>query len=64
MVFLKLFVYAIERIVFSTVPLLISAIMGNVLCVLAFILIIVIVCKTLILESDLWMAVYGMLCYS
>lgn len=47
--FWKLFVYAIEGIVaFSTVPLLISAIMGIVLCVLAFILIIVIVAKTLI----------------
>ena len=41
--------YAIEGIVaFSTVPLLISAIMGIVFCVLAFILIIVIVAKTLI----------------
>ncbi len=40
--FWKLFVYAIEGIVaFSTVPLLISAIMGIVFCVLAFILIIV-----------------------
>ena len=47
--FWKLFVYAIEGIVaFSTVPLLISAIMGIVLCALAFILIIVIVAKTLI----------------
>ena len=47
--FWKLFVYAIEGIVaFSTVPLLISAIMGFVFCVLAFILIIVIVAKTLI----------------
>jgi len=47
--FWKLFVYAIEGIVaFSTVPLLISAIMGIVLCVLSFILIIVIVAKTLI----------------
>ena len=47
--FWKLFVYAIEGIVaFSTVPLLISAIMGIVFCVLAFILIIVIVAKTLI----------------
>lgn len=60
--FWKLFVYAIEGIVaFSTVPLLISAIMGIVFCVLAFILIIVIVAKTLIFwRSDIWMAIYGM----
>ena len=60
--FWKLFVYAIEGIVaFSTVPLLISAIMGIVFCVLAFILIIVIVCKnTDFWRSDIWMAVYGM----
>jgi glycosyltransferase involved in cell wall biosynthesis len=47
--FWKLFVYAIEGIVaFSTVPLMISTIVGFVFCILSFILIIVIIAKTLI----------------
>lgn len=47
--FWKLFIYAIEGIIgFSTVPLMIAAIFGILFCLLAFILIIVIIVKTLI----------------
>lgn len=47
--FWKLLIYAIEGIVaFSTVPLLISAVMGIVFCVLAFVIILIIVFRTII----------------
>lgn len=47
--FFKLFSYALEGIVgFSTTPLIFSALLGFVLCLIAFILIVVIVVKTLI----------------
>ncbi len=47
--FWKLFVYAIDGIcAFSTVPLVMAAVLGLIFCVLAFILIIVIVIKTLL----------------
>lgn len=47
--FWKLFKYAIEGIVaFSTVPLTLSAFFGILLCLISFIVIIVIICKTLI----------------
>lgn len=47
--FIKLFKYALEGIVaFSTTPLVISAILGLILCLIAFIMVIVIICKTLI----------------
>ncbi|MCH5258498.1 MAG: glycosyltransferase family 2 protein [Lachnospiraceae bacterium] len=47
--FWKLFVYSLEGITaFSTMPLTISAVMGAFFCMLAFILIIVIIVKTLI----------------
>lgn len=47
--FWKLFKYAIEGIVaFSTVPLTIAALIGIVFCIIAFIMILVIICKTLI----------------
>ncbi len=47
--FLKLFVYAIEGIVgFSTIPLILSAIIGLFFCLLSFIMIIVIIVRTLI----------------
>ena len=46
--FLKLFAYSIESIVgFSTMPLLISSIAGILFCLIAFIMIIIIVIKTL-----------------
>lgn len=45
----KLFLYAIEGIIaFSTVPLAISSIVGILFCLISFIMIIVIICKTLI----------------
>lgn len=48
--FWKLFVYAIEGITaFSTVPLTISAIIGVLFCLISFIMIIVIIVKTLIM---------------
>lgn len=47
--FWKLFIYSLEGIAaFSTIPLTISAVMGAFFCALAFILIIVIIVKTLI----------------
>ena len=47
--FFKLFTYAIEGIVaFSTAPLVFSALMGVIFCLIAFIMIIVIIVKTLI----------------
>lgn len=47
--FWKLFKYAIEGIVaFSTVPLTLSAFFGILFCLIAFIIIIVVICKTLI----------------
>lgn len=47
--FFKLFSYAIEGIVgFSTVPLVFSALIGMLFCIIAFIMIIVIIVKTLI----------------
>lgn len=47
--FWKLFSYSIESIVgFSTIPLTISALMGLIFCLIAFILIVVIIVKTLI----------------
>jgi len=47
--FWKLFAYSIESIVgFSTVPLLISSIAGLLFCLIAFVMIIVIIAKTLI----------------
>jgi len=47
--FWKLFIYALEGIIgFSTVPLMIAAIFGILFCLLAFILIVVIIVKTLI----------------
>ena len=47
--FLKLFKYAIEGIVaFTTAPLTIAAFLGVLFCFIAFIMIIVIICKTLI----------------
>ena len=46
--FWKLFVYAIDGIcAFSTVPLVIAAVLGLIFCMLAFILIVVIIVKTL-----------------
>ena len=46
--FWKLFLYSLESIVaFSTVPLSIAAVMGILFCLIAFILIIVIIVKTL-----------------
>jgi len=48
--FFKLFLYSIESIVaFSTIPLSIAAIIGILFCLIAFILILVIIAKTLIL---------------
>ena len=48
--FWKLFIYSLEGITaFSTIPLTVSAVMGAFFCMLAFILIIVIIVKTLIL---------------
>ena len=47
--FWKLFIYAIEGIVaFSTTPLVLSSIMGILFCLIAFIMIIVIIIKTLV----------------
>lgn len=47
--FWKLFKYAIEGIVaFTTVPLTLAAILGIIFCFIAFIMIIVIVCKTIL----------------
>ena len=47
--FWKLFKYAIEGIVaFTTVPLTIAAFLGILFCIIAFIMILVIICKTLI----------------
>jgi len=47
--FWKLFAYAIEGIVaFSTAPLIISALLGVILCFISFIMILVIIAKTLI----------------
>lgn len=47
--FWKLFLYAIEGIIaFSTVPLAISSILGLLLCLIAFIMIIVIIAKTIL----------------
>lgn len=47
--FWKLFAYAIEGIVaFSTAPLIISALLGIILCFISFIMILVIIAKTLI----------------
>ena len=47
--FWKLFVYSLEGITaFSTIPLTLSAVMGAIFCVLAFILIVLIIVKTLI----------------
>lgn len=47
--FWKLFKYAIEGIVaFSTIPLTLSAFFGILFCLIAFIIIVVIICKTLI----------------
>lgn len=47
--FWKLFKYAIEGIVaFSTVPLTLSAFFGIILCLISFIVIVIIICKTLI----------------
>ena len=47
--FWKLFLYSLEGIVaFSTVPLTIAAVMGALFCILAFVMIIVIIVKTLI----------------
>lgn len=47
--FWKLFAYAMEAIVaFSTTPLVISTVVGILLCLIAFIMIIVIIAKTLI----------------
>lgn len=47
--FWKLFVYAIDGIcAFSTVPLVMSAVLGLIFCLVAFVLIIVIVIKTLV----------------
>ena len=47
--FIKLFKYALEGLLaFTTTPLVISAIIGLIFCLIAFIAIIVIVCKTLI----------------
>ena len=47
--FWKLFAYSMESIVgFSTIPLLISSIAGILFCIISFIMIIVIICKTLI----------------
>jgi len=47
--FFKLFIYAIEGIVaFTTVPLTIAALLGIIFCVIAFIMIIVIIFKTLV----------------
>ena len=47
--FWKLFAYSMESIIgFSTVPLLISSIAGILFCIISFIMIIVIICKTLI----------------
>ena len=46
--FWKLFVYAIEGIIsFSTSPLLISAFIGVIFCLMAFIMVVVIIVKTL-----------------
>lgn len=48
--FWKLFLYSLESIIaFSTVPLAISSILGILLCIIAFIMIIVIVVKTLLI---------------
>lgn len=47
--FFKLFVYAIDGIVaFSTMPLIIASVLGLILCLLAFIMVIVVVVKTLV----------------
>lgn len=46
--FVKLFKYALEGILaFSTTPLVVSAVVGLIFCLIAFIAIIVIICKTL-----------------
>lgn len=48
--FWKLFIYAVEGIVaFTTIPLTIAALIGIIFCLIAFIMIIVIITKTLIL---------------
>ena len=48
--FWKLFIYAIEGIVaFTTVPLTIAAIIGIIFCLIAFIMIIIIIIKTIVL---------------
>lgn len=48
--FWKLFIYAIEGIVsFTTIPLTISVIIGLIFCLIAFIMIVVVIVKTLIL---------------
>ena len=48
--FWKLFKYALEGITaFSTVPLVMSSVLGILFCFIAFLLIIIIICKTLIL---------------
>lgn len=47
--FWKLFVYALEGITaFSTVPLVIAGVVGLIFCLIAFVMIVVIICKTLI----------------
>ena len=47
--FWKLFAYSMESIVgFSTIPLLISSIAGILFCIISFIMILVIICKTII----------------
>ena len=47
--FWKLFIYALEGITaFSTVPLAISSIIGVLFCIISFIMIIIIICKTII----------------
>ena len=48
--FFKLFLYSLESIVaFSTVPLAIASVMGILFCIIAFLIIILIIVKTLIL---------------
>lgn len=47
--FWKLFIYAIDGIVaFSTVPLVLSTVIGFILCLIAFIMIVVVIVKTLV----------------
>lgn len=46
--FWKLFIYGIEAIcAFSTVPLVLAAVLGVLFCLIAFVMIVVIICKTL-----------------